>query len=93
MPLTGLELRGCWAAPMGQGADPGAGRAPQAPPPAPMSVPRQARGFVPVGEVRESAAGVTDPSANALRSSAPQAPVDPADAWDGRVSLFGDLER
>jgi hypothetical protein len=68
------------------GAAGGAGRAPD---PAWRDLP--VRGFVPVdgapspGPAQQAAPGAT--------LDVPLAAVDPPDAWDGRVSLFGDLER
>ena len=49
------------------------------------------RGFVPVdaGPPRNP----TEQTAPAAPFEVPLAAVDPPEGWDGRVSLFGDLER
>ena len=85
-PLTGLELRGCWTErPAGLASSEATpARPPLTPDPA-WDVP--ARGFVPVEEVIRATPAV------ALPFDVPLAAVDPPDAWDGRVSLFGDPER
>jgi len=57
---------------------------------------RPPRGFVPVDEVREtreardSAAG---PASRAVPPAVRPTATNPADGWEGRVSLFGDLDR
>ena len=94
-PLTGLELRGCWT------ARAAAGPAPDPALPRPVPVPNPTwrdlpvRGFVPV----DSRPATTAPPATApvppvdVPLEVPLAAVEPPDAWDARVSLFGDPER
>ena len=82
-PLTGRELRGCWAERPLTGADQGAPRT------AELLVPARhpgvpIRGFVPLDEV--APAGPPPAALGAL--VAPE-----ADTWAARTSLFGEAER
>src|SRR5689334_15331029 len=84
-PLTGLELRGCWTErPAGSAlADPGRSR--PAVPTDPVWRDLPVLRFVPVE---------SEPATSARPTlEVPLAAVEPAEPWDGRVSLFGDLER
>jgi hypothetical protein len=94
LPLTGLELRGCWTAPRAAVASalPGASAGViGATSPGAASVRERpdavrARGFVPVEDVLPIAPPVEDPVA-------PPAPVlDVLEGWQARTNLFGDLE-
>ena len=76
-PLTGRELRGCWAQPPATADEPGgASRRPALP----------VRGFVPLEEA--APAGLPEPVAPPIVLLA-----DPVESWESRSSLFGELDR
>jgi hypothetical protein len=93
-PLTGLELRGCWAErPTTRGeADARRGDL-VAQAPTPRTLAPATRGFVPVDDVRAAGTVVASISGETMTPPAPPPGPDPADGWDRRFSLFGDLER
>jgi hypothetical protein len=86
LPLTGLELRGCWAERPSTSAamDATAPRAIAVPDPI---WPSRARDFVPVGAVAPSTTSAPEPAAVPLPA------IDAPEPWETRVSLFGDLDR
>ena len=91
-PLTGLELRGCWAErpPV---ADADAAARPRA---VPTEVARRAaRAFVPIGDVvaRPPAPDATLADPVPRDTPTPAVIADAAETWEQRTSLFGDLDR
>ena len=90
-PLTGRELRGCWAERPLTGADQGKPRTPERPADArDPGVP--IRGFVSLDEV-EVQRGALRPIDALAPLVAPDPAVllgDTADTWDARTSLFGE---
>ena len=89
-PLTGLELRGCWT---GRAAGTASSKAtpPLSAPVAGELLPDlPVRGFVPVESLRATPTPAPLPPGPL---EIPLAAVEPTEAWDARVSLFGDLER
>jgi hypothetical protein len=93
-PLTGMEMRGCWAErPI---AEPAAGldaAAPNATERAEHRLRLPPRDFIPVELVKARAPAEPADPPDASAPAPVFLPVDPGDAWDARTSLFGDAER
>lgn len=90
-PLTGAELRGCWVERPSSAVTATAtvSRAPVAPSATWRDLP--VRDFVPVDSLPPDPGSAELPVP--LPVDLPLLAVDPPDAWDGRVSLFGEAER
>jgi hypothetical protein len=87
-PLTGRELRGCWAERPSVGeAQAATGAAVARDPLGPRRPTTSARGFIPLDEVEP------------ISPSEPFVPApilligEPVEPWEARTSLFGDLDR
>lgn len=90
-PLTGLELRGCWTERPSAGAAATSGGARGPSTPSDTWRDRPVRDFVPVDAAVPRTIRTEPEPPTPVDLALPV--VDPPEAWDGRVSLFGDAER